>query len=67
MLRREDGHVLRRALYFKVECLRMKGRPKRTWKKLAENESVKIGLRMEVALCRSKWSVGVDQIYDGLS
>ena len=30
VLRREDGHVLRRALDFEVESQRKKGRPKRT-------------------------------------
>ena len=30
MLRREDCHVLRRALDFEVEGYMMKGRPKRT-------------------------------------
>ena len=54
MLRREDDHVLRRALDFEVEGQRKKGRPKRTWKKQVEEESVKIGLRMVDALCRSK-------------
>ena len=29
-------------------------------------ESVKIGLRREDALCQSKWSVGMNQIADGL-
>ena len=33
VLRREDSHVLRRALDFEVECQRRKGRPKRTWRK----------------------------------
>ena len=33
VLRREDGHVLRRALEFEVEGHQKKGRPKRTWKK----------------------------------
>ena len=32
-LRREDGHVLRRALDFEVEGERKNGRLKRTWKK----------------------------------
>ena len=31
-------------------------------KKQAEEESVKVGLRREDALCQSKWSVGVNQI-----
>ena len=33
VLRREDGHVLRRALDFEVVGQRKKGWPKRTWKK----------------------------------
>ena len=56
------GHVLRRALGFEVEGQRKKGRLKRTWKKQVEEEIVNIGLRREDALCRSKCSVGVNQI-----
>ena len=44
MLRREDGHVLLRALYFEVEGQRKKERPKRTWTKQVEEESMKVGL-----------------------
>ena len=66
VLRREDGHVLRRALDFKVEGKKKKGKLKRTWKKQVEEECVKGGLRREDALCRSKWSVGVNQISAGL-
>ena len=33
----------------------MKGRPRRTWKKQIDEESVKVGLKREDALCRSKW------------
>ena len=62
VLRREDGHILRRALYFEVECQRKKGRPKRTWKKHFEEESMKVGLRRKDALCRSNWSVSVNNI-----
>ena len=43
VLRREDGLVLRRALGFAVEDERKKGRLKRTWKKLVEEEGVKVG------------------------
>ena len=32
VLRRDDGHVLRKALEFKVEDKRKRGRPKKTWK-----------------------------------
>ena len=67
MFRREDGHVLRRSLDFEVEGQEKKGMLKRTWKKQVEEESVKVGLRrLEDALCRSKWSVGVNLITAGL-
>ena len=52
---------MRRTLDSKV-----KGRPMWTWKKEVEVESVKVGLRMEDALCRSQWGVGVNQIAAGL-
>ena len=62
VFKREDDHVLRKALDFEVEVQGKKGRPKRTWKKQVEEESVKVGLRREDTLCRSKWSVGINQI-----
>ena len=59
-LRREDGHILRRSLDFDIESQGKTGKPKRTWKKQVEEESEKVCLRREDALCRSKWSVGVN-------
>ena len=47
VLGREGAHVLRMALDAEVECQRKKGRPKRTWKKHVEKESIKFGLRIE--------------------
>ena len=61
MLKREDGHVLRRALDFEVDGQRKNWRSKRMWKKLVEEESVNIGLRRKDALCKSQWSVGVNE------
>ena len=51
VLRREDGHILRRALDFEVDGQRMKGRPKRMWKKQVEEQIIKVGLRRKDALC----------------
>ena len=62
VLRIEEGHIMRRALYFEVEGQTKKGRPTRTWKRQFEQECMKVGLRMKDALCRSKWSVGVKMI-----
>ena len=53
VLRREDGHVFRRALDVEVERQREKWRLRRTSKKQVEEESVKVGLRREDSLCRS--------------
>ena len=66
VLRGEDGHVLGRALDGEVDGQGKKGRPKRTWMKQVEEESVKVGARREDALCQSKWSVSVNQIAAGL-
>ena len=38
VLRRENGHVLKRALDFEVESQSKKWRPKRTWKKQVEEK-----------------------------
>ena len=59
------GHALR-ALYFEGEGQRKKWRSKRTWKKQVEEESVKLGLRMEDAHCQSKFCVAINQIAAGL-
>ena len=45
VLRRKDGHILGRALYFEVEGQRNKIRPMRTRKRRVEEESMKVGLR----------------------
>ena len=66
VLRREDGHVLRRSFGFEVEGQRKKGRPKRMWKKQVEKESIKVGLIRKDSLCRCKWSVRVDKIAAGM-
>ena len=62
VLRREDGQDLRRALDLEAEGQGKKGRLKWTWKKQVEEESVKVALSRKDALCRSKWSVGVNLI-----
>ena len=50
---------------FEVDAGRKEGRPRRTCRRQVEDESVKVGLRMEDALFRSKWIVGVNQINAG--
>ena len=61
------GHVLRMALACEVDDQRKKVRVWRTWNKQVEEESVKVGLSREDALCRSKWIFGDNQIATRLS
>ena len=61
VLRRDDGHVLRKALEFKVKGKRKRGRPKKTWKMQKEKESNSIDLEKN-AMNRARWRVGVGQI-----
>ena len=50
VLKRDDYGVLRVALDLEVSGKRKRGRPKKTWKKQAEEETEKIGLKKENAL-----------------
>ena len=57
MLRRDDGHVLRKALEFEVKGKRKRGQPK-TWKMQVEKESRSVGLKKEDALERDgEWEL----------
>ena len=59
VLRRDDGHVLRKALEFEVKGKRKQGRPRKTWKMQVEKDSRSVGLTKEDALNRARWRVGV--------
>ena len=62
VLRRDDRHVLRKALEFEVKGKRKQGQPKKTWKTQVEKESQSEGLEMEDALNRVRWRVGVERL-----
>ena len=57
-LRRDDGHVLRKALEFEVKGKRKRGR----CKVQVEKESKSVGLEKEDAMNRARWRVGVGDI-----
>ena len=59
VLRRDDGHVLRKVLEFEVKGGRKRGRPKKTWKTQVEKESKSIGLEKKDAMNQARWRVGV--------
>ena len=62
VLRRDDGHVLRKALEFEVKGKRKRGRPKNMWKMQVEKESKSAGLEKEDALNRASWRVRAGEI-----
>ena len=61
VLRRNDGHVLRKALEFEVKGKRKRGRPRKTWRSQVE-ESKSVGLKKEDAKNRARWRVRVGEI-----
>ena len=65
VLRRDDGHVMRKGLEFEVRSKRKRGRPKKTWKVRVEKESESVGLEKKDAISRSRWRVGVREIAAG--
>ena len=62
VLRRDDGHVLRKALEFEVKGKRKRGQPKKTWKMQLEKESKRVGLEKEDAMNLARWRVRVEEI-----
>ena len=67
LLRRDDGHVLRKALEFEVRVKRKRGRPNKTWKTQVEKESKSVGLEKKDAMNRARWRVEVREIAAGVN
>ena len=67
VLRRDDGHVLRKALEFEVRGKRKPGQPKKTWKMQVEKESKSVGLEKKDAMNRARWRMGVREIAAGVN
>ena len=62
MLRRDDGHVLRKTLESEVKGKRKRGQSKRTWKTQVEKESKSVSLEKKDAMNRVRWKVRVGEI-----
>ena len=62
VLRRDDEHVLRRALEFEMKGKRRRGQPRKTWKMQVERESKSVGMEREDALNRARWRVRAGEI-----
>ena len=50
MLRRDGGHVMRKAFEIEVKGKRKRGRPRKTWKTQVEKESKSVSLKKEDTL-----------------
>ncbi len=55
MRRREDDHVLRRAAETEVEGVRLRGRPRKTWKRCVEEDIRDMNIREETVYNRKEW------------
>ena len=62
MLRRDDGHVLRKALEFEVRGKRKPGRLKKTWEMQVEKETKSVGLEKKDAMNGARWRVRVERL-----
>ena len=67
VLRKDDGHVLRKALEFEVRGKRKQGRPKKTWKMQVEKGSKSVGLEKKDAMNQARWRMGVREIAAGVN
>ena len=66
-MRRDDGHILRKALEFEVRGKRKPGRPKKTWKMQLEKESKSVGFEKKDTMNRARWRMGVREIAAGVN
>ena len=55
VLRRDEDDILKKALDFKVEGKRGRGRPKKMWRKQVDDDIRKAGLKPEDAFDRKRW------------
>ena len=53
--RREEGHIIRRAMELEVEARRGRGRPKKTWSSCIQEDLRKLNLREEDIHDRREW------------
>ena len=61
VMRREETHIVRRAMNFEVEGRRPAGRPKKTWKQGVEEDMRRLNINEEMAGDRSQWRRLIDR------
>ncbi len=53
--RSEEGHIVKQELNFEVEGRRPPGRPKKTWRKVVEEDMTVLNITEEMAMDRQRW------------
>jgi len=53
--RKDDNDWVKRCIAWKVEGIRQRGRPKKTWWDCVENDMESLGLSQKDAQFRNKW------------
>ena len=53
--RREDDHILRRALDMDVDGVRPRGRPRKVWRRCVEENMREININLEAVHNRREW------------
>ena len=66
VVRRDDDHVLKKALMLEVNGQRNRERPKQIWRRQVEEIVDKIGLEVDEAANRTKSKEGVRVIVEGM-
>ena len=65
-MRRDEGNVLRKALTFRIDGFKKKGRPKVEWKNKMVSKISEVGLKEKDALDRKEWRLGIYKIAEVL-
>jgi len=55
VLQKEDNYWVKKCMEYEMECVRPRGRPKKTWRDIVEKDFHACGLNREDAMDRSKW------------
>ena len=61
--------TVKKCMEYKVEGIRPRGRPKKTWREIVEKDCIARGLNTDDAMCRNRWrkQIGMIDDYDECS
>ena len=65
-VRRDDDSMLKKAMMLEVNEQRKRGQPKMTWRRQVEESVMKVGLKIEKAVDRTRRREGTRAIAEGM-